>query len=255
MSEIAAGTGAKPHILVFDSGLGGLTVFRAIRAALPGADYLYLADDARFPYGALEPAALISGVLDVIDAALTDFPADCVVIACNTASTLVLPALRARFSVPIVGTVPAIKPAAAATRSGLISVLATPGTVSRDYTAELIRDFANGVAVTLVARRLWLVSPSVLCAAKLCRMRRLRPKLRPVLWSKTGNAPITLCWPARIIRCFWIVSMRWRPGRWNGSTRSGHRAARVAGAGTRGAGRGTLPSTLQKVIALLHFQR
>ncbi len=153
MSEIAAKAGAKPRILVVDSGLGGLTVFRAIQAVLPGADYLYLADDARFPYGALAPDELIAGVLDVIGASLADFPADCVVIACNTASTLVLPALRARFTMPIVGTVPAIKPAAAATKSGLISVLATPGTVSRDYTADLIRDFANGVAVTLVGSR------------------------------------------------------------------------------------------------------
>lgn len=144
---------ANLRILVFDSGLGGLTVFRAIRQLLPGADFLYLADDARFPYGALAPEELISGVLDVIGAANHDFAADCIVIACNTASTLVLPALRATYSIPIVGTVPAIKPAAANTRSGLISVLATPGTVSRDYTAELIRDFAQGVEVTLVGSK------------------------------------------------------------------------------------------------------
>ncbi|MCA3595627.1 MAG: glutamate racemase [Methylobacterium sp.] len=153
MGEAAAETGAKPRILVFDSGLGGLTVFRAIRASLPGADYHYLADDARFPYGALSPDELISGVLDVIGSALADFPADCMVIACNTASTLVLPALRARFSMPIVGTVPAIKPAAATTKSGLVSVLATPGTVRRDYTIDLIRDFARGVDVTLVGSK------------------------------------------------------------------------------------------------------
>ncbi|CAN1552527.1 MurI Glutamate racemase [Rhabdaerophilaceae bacterium] len=139
-----------PRILVFDSGLGGLTVFRAIHALLPGADYLYLADDARFPYGALEPDDLIAGVLSVIAEAEAGFRADCIVIACNTASTLVLPALRAVYAAPIVGTVPAIKPAAAASQSGFISVLATPGTVSRDYTAELIRDFASGVDVTLV---------------------------------------------------------------------------------------------------------
>lgn len=141
------------RILVFDSGLGGLTVFRAIHDKLPGADYLYLGDDARFPYGALAPEELIAGVLEVIGAAMRDFSADCVVIACNTASTLVLPALRAAYTVPIVGTVPAIKPAAAATKTGLISVLATPGTVSRDYTAELVREFAQGVDVTLVGSK------------------------------------------------------------------------------------------------------
>lgn len=147
------GTTSCQKILVFDSGLGGLTVYRAIRALRPDADYLYLGDDALFPYGALAPEVLIARVDEVISAAMADFPADGIVIACNTASTLVLPALRARYSIPIVGTVPAIKPAAARTRSGLISVLATPGTVSRDYTKELIRDFAGSVQVELVGSK------------------------------------------------------------------------------------------------------
>lgn len=144
---------ARQKILVFDSGLGGLTVFREIRKARPDADYLYLGDDALFPYGALAPDVLIARVEKVIGEAMADFPADCIVIACHTASTLVLPPLRARYTIPIVGTVPAIKPAAAATKTGLVSVLATPGTVSRDYTAELVRDFACGVAVTLVGSK------------------------------------------------------------------------------------------------------
>lgn len=139
-----------PKILVFDSGLGGLSVLAALREALPGADYFYLGDDALFPYGKLAPEVLIARVDEVIAKAMARFAADCIVIACNTASTLVLPHLRARYSLPIVGTVPAIKPAAERTRSGLVSVLATPGTVSRDYTADLIRDFATGVDVTLV---------------------------------------------------------------------------------------------------------
>ncbi|MFY8114319.1 MAG: glutamate racemase [Rhabdaerophilum sp.] len=143
----------RQKILVFDSGLGGLTVFREVRTMRPDADYLYLGDDALFPYGALAPEALVARVEAVIGEALAGFPADAIVIACNTASTLVLPPLRARHAMPIIGTVPAIKPAAAATRSRMISVLATPGTVSRDYTAELIRDFAQGVAVTLVGSR------------------------------------------------------------------------------------------------------
>lgn len=143
----------RQKILVFDSGLGGLTVYRAVRALRPDADYHYLGDDALFPYGALAPDVLIARVDRVIGEAMADFPADCIVIACHTASTLVLPSLRARYSVPVVGTVPAIKPAAAMTRSGLISVLATPGTVSRDYTQDLIRDFAAGVEVTLVGSK------------------------------------------------------------------------------------------------------
>lgn len=144
---------SRQKILVFDSGLGGLTVYRAIRALRPDADFLYLGDDALFPYGALAPDVLIERVNAVIGEAMADFAADCIVIACNTASTLVLPHLRACYAIPIVGTVPAIKPAAAMTQTGMISVLATPGTVSRDYTQELIRDFAGGVDVTLVGSK------------------------------------------------------------------------------------------------------
>lgn len=137
-------------VLVFDSGLGGISVLRAIRAALPSAPIVYAADTAGFPYGQCEPEALTLRVVSVVGELVAAHDPAAVVIACNTASTLVLPPLRARHDIPFVGTVPAIKPAAAATRSGLVSVLATPGTVARDYTRGLIRDFASGAKVTLV---------------------------------------------------------------------------------------------------------
>jgi glutamate racemase len=89
-------------------------------------------------------------VLAVMERLIDRYHPDLVIIACNTASTLVLPALRARFGMPFIGTVPAIKPAAEITRSGLISVLATPGTVARDYTRGLIATYAGACAVTLV---------------------------------------------------------------------------------------------------------
>jgi len=143
----------RARILVFDSGLGGLSVFRAIQSLRPDADYLYLADDAGFPYGDLDPETLTARVLATTARALAEFPADALVIACSTASTLVLEPLRARHSIPIIGTVPAIKPASELTRSGLISVLATPGTVARDYTHALIRAHASGCRVTLVGAR------------------------------------------------------------------------------------------------------
>lgn len=139
-----------PTILVFDSGLGGLTVLSRTMQAHPGAHVVYAADDAGFPYGGLREDALVTRVLAVMERLVARFHPDLVVIACNTASTLVLPALRARFALPFVGTVPAIKPAAALTKSRLISVLATPGTVARDYTRELIEHYAGGCEVTLV---------------------------------------------------------------------------------------------------------
>ena len=137
-------------LLVFDSGIGGLSVAREIRRVLPGATIDYVADDAGFPYGDWEEAALTDRVVGLVGDCIAGHAPDAVVIACNTASTLVLPPLRARFSLPIVGTVPAIKPAAGETRSGLISVLATPGTIRRDYTRALIREFASHCDVALV---------------------------------------------------------------------------------------------------------
>ena len=139
-----------PHLIVFDSGLGGLTVHREVTRALPGARYLYVADDAFFPYNEREEAALIAHVAKLMGSLIADYAPDLVIIACNTASTLVLPQLRSRFGVPFVGTVPAIKPACAASVSKLVSVLGTQATVAREYTRALIRDFANGADVTLV---------------------------------------------------------------------------------------------------------
>jgi glutamate racemase len=143
-----------PKILVFDSGLGGLTVYREIARLRPEADYIYLADDAAFPYGALREDGLIARVQSVLDLAIAEYAPDLVVIACNTASTLVLPPLRAAYPLlPFVGTVPAVKPAAERSRSQMISVLATPGTVARDYTRTLIATHAGHCRVTLVGSR------------------------------------------------------------------------------------------------------
>ncbi|MBX9777008.1 MAG: glutamate racemase [Xanthobacteraceae bacterium] len=139
-----------PTILVFDSGLGGLTVHREVAAARPDARFVYAADDAFFPYGGRGEAELIARVVTLMAKLIDAHRPTLVVIACNAASTLVLPDLRARFKVPFVGTVPAIKPACAASASKRVSVLGTEGTVSREYTRTLIREFANGAEVTLV---------------------------------------------------------------------------------------------------------
>ncbi|MFL5152973.1 MAG: glutamate racemase [Microvirga sp.] len=143
----------RPTILVFDSGVGGLTVFSELAKARPDARFVYAADDAGFPYGRLSEAELVARVLAVMERLIERHAPDLVVIACNTASTLVLPPLRQRFSIPFVGTVPAVKPAAALSRSRRIAVLATPGTVARDYTRGLVETYANGCAVTLVGSR------------------------------------------------------------------------------------------------------
>ena len=142
--------GERPTILVFDSGLGGLTVLREIVRARHDAHYLYVADDAFFPYGHHSEEEIIGRVVPLIGDLIVEHRPDLVVIACNTASTLVMNHLRERYTVPFVGTVPAIKPACAASKTKRVSVLGTRGTVKREYTRGLIRDFAQGCEVTLV---------------------------------------------------------------------------------------------------------
>jgi glutamate racemase len=136
--------------LVFDSGIGGLSVLRAIRAAMPDARFVYVADDAAFPYGAWEEQALSDHIVSLMGNLIAAHDPAAIVIACNTASTLVLPPLRERFDVPFVGTVPAVKPAAEQTKSGIVAVLATPGTMKRDYTRALIKSFGQACHVRLV---------------------------------------------------------------------------------------------------------
>lgn len=139
-----------PTILVFDSGLGGNTVLREIVKLRPGARYIYVADDAFFPYGQHTEAEIIARVVPLIGDLIDTHRPELAVIACNTASTLVMTQLRETYSVPFVGTVPAIKPACASSKTKRVSVLGTRGTVKREYTKALIRDFAQGCDVTLV---------------------------------------------------------------------------------------------------------
>jgi len=138
-----------PRILLFDSGMGGLTVARAVRTQLPHAHLVYAADNAAFPYGAWKEDALVKRIVAVIGALIDKVEPHIVVIACNTASTIALAQLREAYKLPFVGTVPAIKPAAAQTKSGIIGVLATPGTVSREYTHALIHTYAYHCKVFL----------------------------------------------------------------------------------------------------------
>jgi glutamate racemase len=123
---------------------------RQIARARSDVELNLVADDAAFPYGRLDDKTLVDRVVRVIDHYIGELQPDLVVIACNTASTLALPVLRSRFSLPFVGTVPAIKPACAQSKTKRISVLATPGTVRRDYTRDLIAKFAGDCHVTLV---------------------------------------------------------------------------------------------------------
>lgn len=137
----------QPTILLYDSGMGGLTIYDAIRESLPDALYLYCFDNAYFPYSEKSDELLISQAEKIVQKIAEIYPLDMVVVACNTASTVVLPTLRERFSFPIVGTVPAIKPAAEISQTKTIGLLATKGTVTRPYVDELIEKYADDCVV------------------------------------------------------------------------------------------------------------
>ena len=130
------------RLLAFDSGIGGLSVVRELRALLPELTIDYIADNAVFPYGELPDPVLIERVGALVDAAIARLRPDAVLIACNTASTVALDALRARFALPFIGCVPPIKWAAAVSRTRHIGLLATAATVRRPYLRELQNRFA-----------------------------------------------------------------------------------------------------------------
>ncbi len=148
---MAAENRGGPVVAVMDSGVGGLPYLESARALMPRASFVYLADREGFPYGSKTREEVEAIVRDRVDRLVEDFAPEVVVIACNTASQAALAAVRADHpGLPVIGTVPAVKPAAERTRSGVIGVLATEGTVQDPYLDELEERFAKG---RLVVRR------------------------------------------------------------------------------------------------------
>ena len=131
-------------ILLFDSGVGGLTVLAELRLLLPHAPVIYAADTAGLPYGEKTEAEIAARVSGLLGRLAERYSPRLITIACNTASTIALGMVREVLEVPIVGTVPAIKPAAALTRSGAIGLLGTAATVRQRYVDDLEREFAHG---------------------------------------------------------------------------------------------------------------
>lgn len=139
-----------PTVLVFDSGVGGLSILRELYHTAPHCRFIYASDNAAFPYGTKTEQELVQRLHQVFGELLRHFVIDVIVVACNTASTLALPHIRQHFSQPIIGVVPAIKPACLLSKTKVVGLLATPGTVARPYTKQLIADFHNGCHVISV---------------------------------------------------------------------------------------------------------
>ena len=174
------------HVLVFDSGVGGLSVVSEIRARLPQSFLSYAADDAFRPYGSkteVQLRARLPGLLATLTKMLKP---DALVIACNTASTTALPSIRAAVQIPVIGVVPAIKPAAEQSLTRAIGVLGTPGTVRRKYVDQLIADFAPDCHVLLQGSTRLVAQAERKLAGKAVDMDVVRDAIAPLFAGRVG---------------------------------------------------------------------
>jgi glutamate racemase len=135
------------RILLFDSGVGGISILNEVKAVLPHAEYHYFADHAAAPYGNKDDNWLNSQIIYQLINLNSHISPDLVIVACNTASTLCLQTLRDNIKTPIIGVVPAIKTAASLSKSNCIGLLATPATIARPYIDNLILKYTNGCSV------------------------------------------------------------------------------------------------------------
>ncbi len=174
---------------VFDSGLGGISVAREIRRDMPNEHVLYFGDSANAPYGTKSPEQ-VRELSDVIVKRFVEQGVKAVVIACNTASTVSLPALREKFAFPVVGVVPAIKPAARLTANGIVGLLATRGTVKRPYTRELIDRFANECRIEMLGSAELVELAEAKLHGEPVPLEELRRILRP--WLRMQEPPDTV---------------------------------------------------------------
>ncbi|NUU67585.1 glutamate racemase [Enterobacteriaceae bacterium BIT-l23] len=180
----------RPTVLVFDSGVGGLSVYDELRKLLPDLHYIYAFDNVAFPYGEKEEAFIVQRVVEIVTAVQARYPLSMAVIACNTASTVSLPALREKFQFPVVGVVPAIKPAARLTANGIVGLLATRATVRRPYTLELISRFANECRIEMIGSAELVELAEAKLHGDAIPLEALRKILRP--WLRMPEPPDTV---------------------------------------------------------------
>ncbi|MFO1387567.1 glutamate racemase [Cellvibrio sp.] len=182
----------QPRILIFDSGVGGLSIMGEIQQKLPYAPLIYASDNVFFPYGTKGEAELTERVDKVFRKITAHYLVDIIVVACNTASTLTLPHIRSHFSQPIVGVVPAIKPAAARSQSQVIGLLATPATVARPYTHNLICEYASNAEVISVGSSELVALAEQKLRGKQVLPEQLKPILKPFFDHPRGKDMDTL---------------------------------------------------------------
>lgn len=181
---------ARPTVLVFDSGVGGLSVYNEVRQLLPDLHYIYAFDNVAFPYGEKSEEFIVARVVEIVTAVQERYPLALAIIACNTASTVSLPALREKFVFPVVGVVPAIKPAARMTTNGVVGLLATRATVRGPYTHELVARFATQCKIEMLGSAELVELAEAKLHGEPVSLEKLRKVLRP--WLRMKEPPDTV---------------------------------------------------------------
>ncbi len=189
-SLAAIPSNTRPTVLVFDSGVGGLSVYDEVRQLLPDLHYIYAFDNVAFPYGEKSEEFIVERVVEIVTAVQERYPLALAIIACNTASTVSLPALREKFAFPVVGVVPAIKPAARLTTNGVVGLLATRGTVRRPYTHELVARFAAECKIEMLGSAELVELAEAKLHGHPVDLEELRKILRP--WLRMKEPPDTV---------------------------------------------------------------
>ena len=177
-------------VLIFDSGVGGLSVARSLRQHYPDTAMCYACDNAWMPYGLRDDITLSARIVAVCQAAVQACRPSVLVVACNTASTLALDGLRKALTIPVVGTVPAIKPAAAISQTRHIGLLATRATVGRPYTQKLIESFASDCLITRVAADALVLEAEALLGGASPNTERLQQALAPLWQAGDNQSPV-----------------------------------------------------------------
>lgn len=176
-------------IAILDSGVGGLSIFASIRQALPYTSIVYGCDNKNFPYGP-KPSETVTQCIGTLATKINSrFNPSLIVIACNTASTVALEYLRNQIPVPIVGVVPAIKPAASKSKTGTIGLLATPGTVQRPYTDKLIEEHASNCRVIKVGSTKLVELAEEKLRGKKISLDEIKKELNP-FFSEGSQSPV-----------------------------------------------------------------
>lgn len=185
-NEFEVSTKPYKRAMVFDSGVGGLSVVEEIRQLLPELALDYVADDVFRPYGEKSANALIERLPGLIATLTIMLEPDCIIIACNTASVTALASIRAAVDVPVIGVVPAIKPAAQKSQTKTIGVLGTPGTVRRKYVDTLIDKFASDCRVILQGSVNFVDFAERKLAGETLSIQKIRQEIAPMFSGRDG---------------------------------------------------------------------